>query len=165
MTSQDSNRVRTQVELGITAWIPDTFFLSETDKLHFYREIEMIEDLEDLQYLKNSFFENTIDTIPEQTENLFFLLEAHILARNYHISHISRLGVNYQIEFQWSNIDTLKDFLRLDSEVKFQVVDISKLRSPTKLFANDKIFLKYLLQILQGTSNGLKKIKLVSKKR
>ena len=60
----------------------------------------MIEDLEDLQYLKNSFFENTIDTIPEQTENLFFLLEAQILARNYHISHISRLGVNYQIEFQ-----------------------------------------------------------------
>lgn len=155
-----------QIDLMITAGIPDSFFLSETDKLHFYREIELIESVEDLEYLKQSFFESdsTLE-IPEETENLFMLLECQILGRQFHIQNIRKLGINYQIDFsEHMKLDELKAFLKRDSEVKFQVVDISKLRSPTKVFANDKKFIEYMLRILQwNVSLQRKKIKLASK--
>jgi len=48
--------LNTSIDLNISASIPDTYFLSETDKLQFYREIELIEEREDLDYLKEEFF-------------------------------------------------------------------------------------------------------------
>lgn len=38
-------KIQTQIDLMISAGIPDSYFLSETDKLNFYREIEMIQDI------------------------------------------------------------------------------------------------------------------------
>lgn len=89
------------IELSVSAGIPDSYFLSESDKLHFYREIEQIEDVEDLEYLKKSFFENGIsqESIPESTQLLFCLLECQLLAQKYNIRSIKRVGVNYQIDF------------------------------------------------------------------
>jgi transcription-repair coupling factor (superfamily II helicase) len=84
--------IQTQIDLMISASIPDSYFLSETDKLNFYREIELIESREDLEYLKNSFLENnTQDDIPLETQNLFLLLETQILAKKYKITHIKRV--------------------------------------------------------------------------
>ena len=54
-------KIQTKIDLMISASIPDSYFLSETDKLNFYREIELVQDREDLEYLKNSFFENSTD--------------------------------------------------------------------------------------------------------
>jgi len=84
--------IQTQIDLMISASIPNSYFLSETDKLNFYREIELIESREDLEYLKNSFLENnTQDDIPLETQNLFLLLETQILAKKYKITHIKRV--------------------------------------------------------------------------
>ena len=36
------------IDLQISAKVPDEYFQSETDKIQFYREIESLESLEDL---------------------------------------------------------------------------------------------------------------------
>jgi len=142
-------KIDTKIDLMISAWIPDEYFLSETDKLNFYREIEMIQNNDDLEYLKESFFENTaIDNIPKETHSLFQLLECRIYCQKYMITNIKKVWVNYQISFdQRADIEVLKNFLKLDNEVKFIVSDAHRVRTGVKGFANDGIFIKYLLQL------------------
>lgn len=168
LKSEQSHEIKkrpcsTQIDLMISAQIDDNYFLSETDKIQFYREIELVESIEDLEHLRQNFFSREED-IPEVSKNLFLLLECKILAQKHDITSIKRVGVNYQIDFSPEmTLERLKDFLTLDSEVKFHVVDISRLRSPTKGFVNDKIFIEYLLRLLQGTITPQKKIRLARK--
>jgi hypothetical protein len=44
-------------------------------------------------------------------------------------------------------MEELKDFLKLDKEVKFSVIKIYRLRSLTKNFENEEKFLQYMLQL------------------
>lgn len=166
LEGSDSSKITspqdTKIDLNITAHIPDSYFLSETDKLHFYREIELVEDIADLEFLKESFIENSKS---EDVESLFLLLECQILAKKYNIIQIKSTGIHYQIDFDSSvTLELLKGFLKLDKEIKFQVIHITKLRSPKKAFENDKKFLKYLLLLLREELPKNKKIKLITRK-
>lgn len=85
-------KTQTSIDLMITANIPDDFFLTETDKLQFYRELELIENFEDLEYLKDKLFPRTYENnLHEGIENLFLLLECQILAQKYKILSIKRV--------------------------------------------------------------------------
>jgi len=163
---EDTQKIKidTKIDLMISVGIPDEYFLSETDKLNFYREIELIENKEDLEYLKESFFKNSNNTeIPQETQNLFYLLECQIHCKAYMITHIKKIWVNYHISFdKRADIEILKNFLKLDNEVRFAVTDAHKVRTGTKGFANDGIFIKYLLQLFSWKW-GKQKIKLVKK--
>jgi transcription-repair coupling factor (superfamily II helicase) len=44
-----------QIELSISYYISEDFFSSEADKLHFFRNIESIETLEDLDFAHRTF--------------------------------------------------------------------------------------------------------------
>lgn len=146
----DTLKIQTKIDLMISASIPDSYFLSETDKLNFYREIELVQDSPDLEYLKNSFFENAQNNdISLETQNLFSLLEIQILTRAYKITSIKRIGINYQLEFHPTvSLDELKKFLSLDRDVLFSVVDAVRLRCKLKGFASDIKFIEYLLRLL-----------------
>lgn len=158
------NKIKASMDLMITAGIPDNYFLNETDKLNFYREIELIEDIDDLEYLKDSFLKNSFQDIPEETQSFFLLLEVQIWASIYKVSCIKRSGINYQIDFDTSStLDDIKKFLSLDQDILFHVVDATRIRCNTKGFANDKLFIKYLLHLLQGKIWN-PKIQLVKKK-
>lgn len=163
-TAKKLIQVDTKIDLMISAGVPDEYFLSETDKLNFYREIELIQNKEDLDYLKESFFENSKNSeIPEQTQHLFELLECQIYCQKHLINSIKRIWVNYQITFDpRADIEVLKNFLKLDSEVKFAVTDAHRIRTPVKGFANDGIFIKYVLRLFAGKIWN-PKIKLVRK--
>jgi len=50
-------RIDTIIDLNIEAYISDNYFSSELDKLNFYREIESIRDLQDLENLIDDFKE------------------------------------------------------------------------------------------------------------
>lgn len=156
----------TNIDLMISAGIPDSYFLSETDKLNFYREIELVQEAQDLQDLKDSFFHSdtsTSEKIPIETHNLFSLLECQILSGEYNITHIKKVGVKYQIQFhEKTHLDVLKSFLSLDKQVLFSVIDATKIRCSTKGFENDIKFIEYLLQLLQGNISN-PKIKLIKK--
>ena len=57
-------------------------------------------------------------------------------------------------------MDELKDFLKLDKEVKFTVISLSRLRSPIKNFANEEKFLQYMLQVFDKKLKAKIKLKL-----
>jgi transcription-repair coupling factor (superfamily II helicase) len=50
-------RIDTIIDLNIEAYISDNYFTSELDKLNFYREIESIRDIKDLDNLISDFKE------------------------------------------------------------------------------------------------------------
>ena len=149
-SSHTTTKQDVSIDLQISASIPDEYFRSETDKMHFYREIESISDMKDIDALMTSFTEVNEDIL-QSTQNLFDILRLKIVSARYQILSIKKRGINYQLDFkEFITLDELKEFLKLDKEVVFQVIDVKKLRAPTKLFENDTKFLQYLLDMLGG---------------
>lgn len=154
----------TKIDLNISASIADDYFSNELDKINFYREIESINDLEELKYIINDFEnENTNnEKLPQSSINLFNLIKLKLLAQNYWINHIKKAWINYQIDFAIEDLEILKNFLDLDKEVKFIVINGSRLRSPIKNFENEEKFIQYMLLLFENKINN-NKIKLKKK--
>lgn len=153
----------TKIDIDIEIFIPDDFFGSELDKINFYREIELIDDLDELENIKMDFI-NSNNNIPEGLYNLFDLLELKLRAGEYLIESIKKVWINYQIKFDKDiSLEKLKEFLEKDKEVKFKVITINKLRTSVKNFANNKNFIKYIISLLKGYNLNTK-IKLKWKK-
>lgn len=144
------------IDLQIPAYIPDSYFNGESDKLNFYREIEAVETLEDVKSILSGFKELNPHLEPE-VKNLFAVLQLKIYAKTNKITNVKKVWINYQIDFQKDiHIDELKKFLALDKEIKFQVVSIDKLRAAKKEFKDDADFMQYLLAMLEWKGNMLK---------
>ena len=140
-------RISTSIDLNIWAYIDDSYFSSELDKINFYREIESLNSLEDLENIIFDFKEINTNT-PKTTNNFFDLLKLKLKASKFKIKSIRKSWINYQIDFAENvSLDELKEFLKLDTEVKFVVVNIKRLRSLTKNFENEEKFLEYMLQL------------------
>lgn len=156
-------KINTTVDLHIWAYIDDSFFASSLDKLNFYREIETLQNKEDLDNIITDFCEIN-SNIPEETQNFFDLLSLKFFASEYKIECIKKVWIHYQIDFS-PNItqEDLRDFLQKDLEVKFFVVSIDKIRSEVKNFGSTKKFLQYMLKFFSSSwakVQGKKKIKL-----
>ncbi|MDD3303140.1 MAG: helicase-related protein, partial [Candidatus Gracilibacteria bacterium] len=155
--------IDTIVDLNIEYYINDSYFNSETDKINFYKEIENIEEENDLDLLIEDF-KNVNGKIDKGEQNLFDIIRLRIKANKYKITHIKKVGINYQVEFDKNiTVEELKNFLEIDKEVLFSVVNIDKIRISIKNFANDEKFLQYMLSLF-GEKILNKKIKLISKK-
>ena len=150
-------RIKTIVDLSIDAFIDDNLFSSELDKINFYREIENIRTLEELEIVKKDFFSFN-ENLSESVKNFFDLLYLKIIWFAFKINSFRKVWINYQIDFfEESNLDDLKKFLQLDREVKFQFVDAKKLRSSVKNFENTEKFVEYLLKIFKWENISTKK--------
>lgn len=160
---EKNKRIFTTIDLNIWAYIDDKFFYSELDKINFYREVESIQTIEDLKIFKNNFF-NFNENITETTQNFFDLLFLKIKSFENKISSIKKVGINYQIDFfEKSNLDDVKNFLKLDKEMFFSFVEAKKIRTSIKNFENTEKFVKYMLWIFNW-ENFKKKIKLKNSK-
>jgi transcription-repair coupling factor (superfamily II helicase) len=157
--------INTKIDLNISIFIDNSFFASELDKINFYREIESLNTIKDLESIILDFKETT-KNIPKWTLNFFDLLRLKILATQFQIISIRKVWINYQIDFKDTGekgLENLKQFLELDKEVKFRVISVTRLRSETKRFTNDESFLEYMLQLF-GWKITNSKIKLKTKK-
>jgi transcription-repair coupling factor (superfamily II helicase) len=154
-------KINTKIDLQINCWIPDNYFDSDLDKINFYREIESIDNLEDLKELVEDFKqENNVLEFPEEMQNFFNLLKLKIFASQNKIEHIKKIWINYQLDFHsTTSLEDLRKFLDLDKEVKFAVITPQRLRAKTKDFINPEKFLEYLLDIFNWNI-GKRKIKL-----
>lgn len=155
--------IDTIIDLNIESYINDDYFNSDTDKINFYKEIEDIENLEDLSIIIEDF-KNINWKLSIQEQNLFDIIKLRILASNCKITRIKKVWINYQIDFDKSiSVEDLKQFLQLDKEVIFVVVDLYKIRTSVKNFTNDNFFLQYVLHLFEGKIKN-KKINLIFKK-
>lgn len=153
-----------KIDLDISAFIPDEYFNTESDKLNFYKELEFIGNLEELSWIISTFKEVNPE-FPKETKNLFDILSAKLTAKRYGITSIKRVWVNYQVEFKENiTVPELKKFLELDKEVLFHIVSLDRIRTSKSHFKDDRAFLDYLLTLFSWNIWEKKsKIRLVSK--
>jgi transcription-repair coupling factor (superfamily II helicase) len=88
--SHKKQNINTSVDLQISAFIDNNLFHSELDKINFYREIESLEEREDLENIINDFKEIN-PNISLETQNFFDLLEIKLKAPEYKITSIRKL--------------------------------------------------------------------------
>ena len=134
-----------KIELDISYFIDDDFFDSELDKIRFFRNIESIETLEDLEYTHQTF-EEANETLPEAFENLFLLLRSRIVFRKFGVVSLGKIGSSYVFEFDVSvGVPMVRKFLELDITGDFVLMNIHKIKVDVKKFRGDKDFLENLL--------------------
>lgn len=149
-----------KIDLHIDIYFWENYFASELDKLNFFREIEYISTQEELEDIKQNFFQFGGAWEVSET-NLFTLLEVRILASQYKIEKIRRNGVSYEVIFAASiTLEEMKKFLDLDKEVKFYVESLQILKVSCRNFSSDTEFLSYLSHILQNTAQQKEKKRL-----
>jgi transcription-repair coupling factor (superfamily II helicase) len=89
LTPDPSPKINTSIDLNISAYIPDSYFGSSMDKMNFYRELETVENTEDLQTIIAEF-QQINSELPPETQNLFALLKLKFIAGDYDISAIKK---------------------------------------------------------------------------
>lgn len=153
-------RIDTTIDLLVWASLGDDYFASELDKINFYREIESVDDLDDLEHLMVDFSQLHTD-FTQENRNLFHILKVRILANAYKVLSIKRSGVSYEIRFHASlTVAELKDFLALDRDVRFVVQDLWTLKTPCNSFSSDEAFLEFLLNLFEPKKPERKIVKL-----
>lgn len=156
---EGKKKVETSLELNIEAYLSNELFESDLDKLNFYKEIESINSLEELNDLRQDF-EKWQNTLSKSEENLFKILEVRIKASDYKIKSIKRLWVSYEINFVDDlKVEELKKFLSLDEKVYFIVNSLNKLKCSCQKFRDDEDFLNYLYGMFFGEKKKKIKIK------
>lgn len=141
---EKQTKIFTKIELDLSYIIPNEFFISELDKLNFFREVENIDNISELEALENEFLQ---DERNEHIENLFLLLKARIIFGAFGIEKISKNGNFYVLDFKkWHTIYELKNFLdAFDKGKNMIVVSTEKIRIDAKSFQNSRDFLQNIL--------------------
>ncbi len=128
-----------------TLWGADVFY-SDTDKLQFYRELELISTKEDIDYLElKTIWESENWSESSSLKNIFRLLRLKYDVSLFHILQIKKVWDSYQIDFHpESTLEDLRDFLMHDTQTYFRVITPHRIRACKKDFANDQLFIEYL---------------------
>jgi transcription-repair coupling factor (superfamily II helicase) len=123
-----------KIELDISYFIDADFFDSELDKIRFFRNIESVETLEDLEYTHKTF-EEANEKLPDSFENLFLLLRARIIFRKFGVTSLKKIGSSYVFELD-STVEVLmvRKFLELDTTGDFILVSVHKIKVDVKRF-------------------------------
>lgn len=134
-----------KIELNISYFIDNDFFDSELDKIRFFRNIESIETLEDLEYTHKTF-EEANETLPKSFEHLFLLLRARVIFGKFGVVSLKKIGSSYVFEFDSTvEVPIVRKFLELDTTGDFILINIHKIKVDIKNFRGDKDFLEKLL--------------------
>ncbi len=133
-----------KIELELSYVIDEEFFDSEMDKVSFFRDIDSIETLEDLDYAEATFGSWEM---PENMQNLFLSLRISIILSGYSVKKIAKIGASYHFDFQeGARPDDLRRFLeRFDPKGNMIIVSISKIRIETSLWKSPREFLSSLV--------------------
>ncbi len=135
-----------KIELDISYFIEEDFFDSELDKIRFFRNIESIDTLEDLEFTYKTF-EEANEKLPETFENLFLLLRARVIFRTLWVVSLKKIGSSYVFELDSSlDVQSVRKFLELDATGDFVLVSIHKIKVGVKFFKGDKDFLEILIK-------------------
>jgi len=104
LKEEKKKRVLTKIELEISYILPETLFASEEDRLHFYREIENIESIDELEEVEkemtSKYLQGSDISLGKQNiSNLFLLLRTRLTLSEYRVKKLSKGGMSYVFEF------------------------------------------------------------------
>ena len=140
---------RTHVDLDIDTYIPDEYFLSDADKLNFYREIESVRSLEELDILKATVLEDEDTESSVSLRNLFHLTRLSLLWKNFALASIKKLWKYYILDLHPPiDYEMITSLLKKDKKMFIHVVNWERLRAEVKDFTSTELFIQYLLDIL-----------------
>lgn len=132
----------TKIDLDFSYGIPDAFFDSEIDKLHFFRSLESVRDEKELDYSRDGFLEGR-DTLPEGVENFFLLVRARIRLAKLKVATLRKMGNSYVFEFAaGTEVADLRKFLEIDKDGTFVFTGNGKIRVETSEYSGDLDFLR-----------------------
>ncbi len=123
-------RIPVKIELDLSYTLDDALFLSEQDKLQFFRDIENIEDRQELEEIQNEMNGKKWDEENEWLTNLFLLLSCRLILSEYGVKKLSKNWVNYVFDFV-DDIDPtrVKAFLnRFDTQKSMVLLSLKKIR-------------------------------------
>ena len=132
----------TKIDLDFSYGIPDSFFDSEIDKLHFFRSLESVRDEKELDYSRDGFLEGR-DKLPEGVENFFLLVRARIRLAKLKVASLRKMGNSYVFEFaEGTEVADLRKFLEIDKDGTFVFTGNGKIRVETGEYSGDLDFLQ-----------------------
>jgi len=145
-TWEKSRWINCQIELNISYYISEDFFNTEADKIHFFRNIESIETLEDLEYAYKTFVEWN-DKIPEEFNNLFLVLKTRIILSDYWIESLKKVWQSYIFElYKNTKVEIIKEFLdKFDIDDNFVLITVHKIKVATEFYSSDKDFIDRII--------------------
>lgn len=135
-----------KVELEIPYSLPESLFLSEIDKLNFFREIENIETLEELDEMEEEMKKDI--TEDSGLSNLFLIIRTRLTLSEYSIQSIKKIGVNYTFDFyEDTPVERLRNFLdRFDRKNRMILLSVRKIRVETAYWKSTEKFLSELVR-------------------
>lgn len=145
LRNEKKKKLPVKIELDLSFVIPEEVFLSEQDKLQFFRDIENIETLEELEEIEKDF--EKIDT-KHESDNLFLLLKWRIILGEYGVIKLAKVWVSYIFDFREDiEASRVKAFLeRFDSKNSMVLLSLKKIRVETRYWKNSEDFLGDIVQ-------------------
>ncbi len=133
-----------KIDLELSYVIEDDEFDSQMDKLSFFRDIESIETLEDLDIAESTFATNTMN---ESMSNLFLMMRVAIIIKSYSVVRVSKLWNSYHFDFaEDTSPQILRNFLaRFDWGHEMIISSVRKIKIETKHWKNAREFLLSLI--------------------
>lgn len=121
-----------KIELDLEFVLSDDLFNGEVDKIHFYRSLEGIDTIEELDIAKESFTRTHGEG--QDLNNLFLLLRTRILLSEYRVSVVKKVLKDYVFDFSGATTEDIRNFLTIDKSGDFLVQSLERIRVPQNTY-------------------------------
>jgi transcription-repair coupling factor len=140
LREEKKKRLLTKIELDISYILPDEYFLSEADKLNFFREIESLETIEELDEMEGEINNSAF-------ANLFLLIRSRLILSDYGVVKLAKIGLNYVFDLEErTTVSDAKRFLdRFDRSNDMILLSVRKIRIEAKHWKTVEKFLENII--------------------
>jgi transcription-repair coupling factor (superfamily II helicase) len=144
---EKKKRVLTKIELDISYIIPTEYFLSESDKLNFFREIENLETLNELDEMEDEISPLFQKNQWNRENHLFLIMRSRLILSEYKVIKVSKIWINYVFDFaDNTSVSDIKRFLeRFDTQKRMILLSIKKIRVESRYWKSPEDFLRNLV--------------------
>ncbi|WP_201787784.1 transcription-repair coupling factor [Carboxydothermus islandicus] len=116
-----SEEVEPQLELNVTAYIPESYIPDEKQKIEMYRRLSRTRNLEDLEDVVDELIDR-FGEIPPEVENLIRLIKIKIAASKLKVKGIFQTDEELKIQFFPNSEITAEKLSRVSGQFKGRVV-------------------------------------------
>ncbi|GAV22791.1 transcription-repair coupling factor [Carboxydothermus pertinax] len=116
-----TEEVEPQLELNLTAYIPESYIPDEKQKIEMYRRLSRTRNLEDLRDVVDELIDR-FGAIPREVENLIKLIKIKIMAAKLKVKGIYQTEGELKIQFFPNPEITAEKLARISGQLKGRVV-------------------------------------------